>query len=159
MADKQSWRISLGLAAMGILGALLGSAFSHLLTVDRERSATLKKHEADAYVAFLSAFDKYRMSEQVRADGRSVEADDLLRQYRLEAGAAVRRIALFGDKQVIEALALWYQRDALRPCEEHMQPELVAWQKMRGAALGRGDEVSAGDLAAVAGRCSLSVKP
>jgi hypothetical protein len=154
MRDR-NWVVSIGLAAVGIAGALLGSAVQHVLTLDRERSMATEERQSEAYVALLNAFDMFRMSESEKAGGREREADELLRRYELEAGAAVRRIAIFGDKAVVEALAEWYRQDGLRPCEAILTPELATWERMRTASLGADQDVSPSDLAAVAGRCAI----
>jgi len=158
MAYKSGWRVSLGLAGMGILGALLGSTVQHFYSLTQERSKAFEARQAEAYGAFLSAFDKSRMSQVARDEGRKEEAEQLKEEYELEVGAAVRRITVFGDKQVVEAIANWYRRDTLGPCTEVMNPEFAAWKAMREASLGRRQEVASTDLAAVAGRCILAVK-
>jgi len=156
MADNQEWRVSLTLAGVGILGAVLGSAVTHFLALEGERSKAFEERQAEAFVAFLSAFEKDRMSKNMRDQGRKTEAEELKKQYELEAGAAVRRIVVFGDKKVVKAMAEWYRRDNLQPCEETMNPELAAWKTMREALLREGQEVSDSDLAAVAGRSALA---
>jgi len=135
MADKPGWRVSLSLAGIGILGALLGSAVQHFYALVREWSKTFEARHADAYVALMDAFDTSRMSRQAEIEGRRSEADELMKQYELGAGAAVRRIAIFGEKRVVEALAKWYRTNDLPPCVESLKPEIATWQTMRDALL------------------------
>ena len=156
MADKPAWRGSLGFAGIGIVGALLGSTFQHFYSLEQQRKKAFEAHQAEAYLAFLGAFDKFRMSLDAREAGDMERADELMEQYELDGSAAVRRISVFGDKRVVEAIAKWYRRETLHPCEESLNPELATWKAMRDAALGKSQEVGASDLAAVVGRCILN---
>jgi len=148
--------MSLSLAGVGIVGALIGSTVQYYFSLQQERSKAFEEHQTDAYVSLLDALDKERMSRQT--DDKAAAAK-LNQQYELEAGAAVHRIAVFGDKQVVEALAEWYRRSSsLVPCEKSIEPEVTTLKLMRDTSVGRGQEVSAEDLGAILGRCILTLK-
>jgi len=139
---------------VGIVGALIGSTVQHFYSL----AQSLDARQAEAYIAFMNAFDKSRTAESEKKAGRKKAAEDLEQQYKLEAGAAVRRIAVFGHKQVVEAIAKWYRRDAILPCEDDMSIEIATWKAMRESSLGKRQEVNSSDFAAAAGRCTLEVR-
>lgn len=154
MANNHDWRLSFGISAVGVVGALLGTALQYGLTVRRERTNAFEQKQNDAYLAFLNAFDKSRMAKR---EADSAKAAQFAREYELEAGIAARRIALFGNKQVVEAMAEWYRHQGtqLPPCNEDDKIELAIWLSMRGGLA----KVDSADLAAVAGRCRLAGNP
>ena len=74
MADGPNWRLSLSLAAVGIVGALLGSTAQHFLTLNRDEEGV---EEAKRGVrGFLHALDSHAWRERRRrrASGGSSEA-------------------------------------------------------------------------------------
>ncbi len=157
MADRHNWRVGISLAVVGIVGAWLGSAVQHFLSLEREQRNAFENRQNAAYVAFLSAFEKYRVGRQERDSAR---AEELLREYELEAGTAGRRIAVFGDRQVVQAMANWYR--AYEPgevpeCDQRSNTELALWVGMRGALLGGDQAVSTDDLAAITTACRPAV--
>jgi hypothetical protein len=181
MAERQGWRTSLSLTAVGIVGALLGSAVQQTLTFYRERSTTFQQQQREAYVAFLNAQDKSRMADQLKQEALDekarasqlkrkdretmeatavrdeVKARELRNEFELEAGAALRRIAIYGDKRVVEAIAE-YSRQVGRgqqPCGDHWEADFAMYKQMREVSLGRAQTVSARDLAAL----SIGCKP
>ena len=156
MADKPRWGVSLSLAAMGITGTLLGATVQHFYSTEREQNKAVEERQTQGYVALIDAFDKARVSRAERAAGHTEEADKLNKEYQLEVGAAVRRILVFGDKRVVEALARWHQRDNPRPCEASLKPEFETWRAMRETSLGLQQAVDASDLANLAGKCTLT---
>ena len=172
MAEKSGLLVSLTVAGVGILGALLGGAAQHFFTVVEEHSKAFEARQAEAYVALGEAFDKPRMSRQQGEETNSSvdpalktwhaqKAAELNLQYELEGGAAVRRITVYGDKRVLQALAEVYRaQGGNKPCNEAEKPELSKevslWQSMRDVSVGKGQDVSADDIAVVALRCSLS---
>ena len=158
MVDSKGWPLALSLAIVGIVGAWLGSAVQHYLSLERERRTAFEERQSDAYVAFLTAFDKYRVAADEELAGNSGEAAALRRAYELEVGAAGRRIAVFGDGRVVQAMARWhraYGGGGQFPCDERLSSEVALWEGMRGAVLGRRQSVTTGDIALITTRCSV----
>jgi hypothetical protein len=156
MAEKQNWRGPLVLALVGIIGAWLGSAVQNFLTLKRERSNALEERQSAAFVDFLSAFEKSRMARQWQEAGDGDKAIALENEYQLEAGAAQRRIAVFGDQKVVEAMAGWFRSYTQRPlprCDEKLSAEFTLWRRMREAVLSSDDSVSLNDLAEITTHC------
>lgn len=154
MADSTSkgWLISLALAVVGILGALLGNMISHRLTVGRD----VVQRQSDAFVAFLNAYEKRRLVDEGGMD-KNV-AEQLNREYQVEAGAAARRIAVYGQVEVVKAMAEFYRtrRDKLLPCDGvDLKAELAIWESMRRVLIG--DDFDRNDFLTVAGRCNPSI--
>ena len=178
MENKQSWRGSLILAAVGISGTLLGAIVPHFLTTWRESTAAFQSQQREAYVGYLNALDKERMAKlrfeeaaakraeasalkaqdkqkaETRADEDEALANQLSLQFELEAGAALRRVAIYGDERVVAAIAA-YSRAAstVANCGPYWKADIAMWQAMREATLGRGRAVNVRDLAEVALRC------
>lgn len=146
MANSKGWLISLALAVVGILGALLGNEFSHRLTVSRD----IVQRQSDAFVAFLNAYEKRRL---VESEKDSKVAEQLNREYQLEAGAAARRIAVYGHVEVVKAMAEFYRSAKLQPCKEvTSKTELAIWESMRRVMLG--NNFDRNDFLTAAGRCN-----
>jgi hypothetical protein len=162
MAETQSWRVSVLVSAVGVLGTLLGFFLQYSLNRDSERRSAIEQRrialeqlQSTAYVAFQKAFDKDRMARQEKANGNKKIAEDLEREYQLEAGAAIRNIALYGDERVVAAVAEWYRHDPrLPPCGEERSYELKIWTRMR-ESLRLVPTVNDADVAAIAGICRL----
>ncbi len=154
MANNRDWRLSLGLSAVGVVGALLGTGLQYGLTVHRERTNAFEQKQNDAYLAFLDAFDKSRMAKRERDPAKAAQFE---REFELEGATAVRKIAVFGNKQVVEAVAEWYRQQGTKfpPCSEEQRTELAIWRAMRGGL----EKVNSADLAAVAGSCRLAENP
>jgi hypothetical protein len=155
MGDRRDWG-AIGLAALGIVGTLLGGTLQHFLTLDRERSLTAKEREGAAYLAFLAAFPKSSLAQREKEAGRVENAAKLETAFELEGQAAVRQIALSGDKLVVTAIAKWYHEGGLPGCSDALRTEFVFWERMRMALLGDAQTVAAGDLAAITVFCKLA---
>jgi multidrug efflux pump subunit AcrB len=132
MADKQDWRLSLAIPAIGFLGVLLGATLQHVFSINRERVKVFEEREREAYATFLTALEKGRLSRTEEEQGRMENAQRLRMEYDIEAAAAVRRIAVYGDAHVIAALKDWYERPPqLQPCGEGALAVVAAAKAMR----------------------------
>ena len=156
MAEKQGWYLSLSLSVVGIVGTLLGGALQHYLTLDRERSKAIEERQTEAFVGFLNALDKSRVAKRLEVEGNKEKAQELETAFELEGGAAFRRIAIYGDKGVVEAAAEWSRQSATLPtCPAHWKADLEVWVSMRKSTLGPGQSVNPRDL----GELALFCKP
>ncbi len=52
-------------------------------------------------MGFLKALDKSRIARRLRAEGNGKTAQEFEIAFEAEGGAAFRRIAIYGDKQVV----------------------------------------------------------
>ena len=153
MAENQSWRLSVAVSAVGVIGTLLGFFLQYYLNIDSERRSAieqrkiaLEQQQSEAYISFLKAFDKDRTAKREIAEA-------LEREYELEGAAAIRRIALYGDERVVAAMAEWYRHDPrFPPCSKEQAPELMVWTRMR-ESLRLVPTVSETDVAAIAAFC------
>lgn len=75
-----------------LLGAILGAVGQYFLTVDQQRLELLRAARRDAYINFLDA----EVLWGLRVDPG---------EYEKSTAAARKRIAIYGDHEVIEALA------------------------------------------------------
>ena len=156
MAEKQGWSVSLSLAVVGILGALLGSSVQHLLSLHRQRTQVFEERRRDAYIAFLNALDKSRVARQERTAGHEEKAQQLETEFELEGGAALRRIAIYGDREVVEAIARYARqiRDPDDSCSTTWQADLAIYERMRNISMGESQRVNPRDFAEVALFCT-----
>jgi hypothetical protein len=162
MAEKPGWGTALSLALVGVIGAWLGSAVQHFLSLQRERTTAFDERQSEAYSALLNALEKRSVARAEETAGNTEMAKVLDREFRLEAGTARSKIAVFGDKRVVEALANWYRsyEQGERPtCDEKLTAELALWQGMRNALLGDDQTVSLDDLAASTAPCRPAQGP
>jgi len=180
MEERQSLRVPLSLAAVGIFGTLLGAVIPQYMTSQRASQAAFLDQQREAYVGFLNALDYDRMARQKRcaaAEKRSkasalkmrdreeaeksaaqdaMKADELETKFEVEGGAALRRIAIYGDERVVSAIAEWSRQTTNLPvCGPHWKADLAVSRAMRDAALGRGRGLSGADL----GELSLFCRP
>src|SRR5262245_20461072 len=154
MAGGQGWYVSLGLSLVGIVGALGGSALQHYLTLDRERGKVIEERQREAFVGFLNALDKSRVARMLEAKGEKKKALELETEFEVQGGAAFRRIAIYGDKDVVKAIAEWSRQSTrLGPCAGHWKSDLEVWLLMRKGSLGAGQDVSPRDLGELALFC------
>jgi hypothetical protein len=151
MAERQGGHSSLILSAVGIVGALLGGAMQHYLTLDR----TIEERQREAFTGFLNALDKSRVARQLEDAGNKEQASNLNVQFELEGGAALRRMAVYGDKDVVAAVAEWSRsgQTRLAECPAHWKSDLNVWESMRRHSLGRWQSVSPRDLGELALFC------
>jgi len=134
---------------------LLGTTVQHFLTMDRERREAFREQQIEAYGDFLNALDKSRVARDQKEKGNENKARELEIAFELEGGAAFRRVAIYGDRQVVTAMAEWSrQSSSLPPCPAHWEADLKVWQFMREASLGTGQSVSDRDLGELALFCS-----
>ena len=163
MAEKPAW-VSLSVAIIAIAGTLLGATVQHLLSIDRERLERFEATQAEAYLGYMNSLDKSRMARSYReaianSDATTkpaldAEARKLELEFELEGGAALRRIAIYGDAAVVEAMAAWSrQAFPLPPCGEHWEADLAIWQHMRDSVSGQEQRVNGQDLGELALYC------
>ena len=156
MADSSNWRLSLAVSAIGVLGVLAGGTVQHLFSIDRERSKLFEEREREAYASLLTALEKERLSRAEAEAGREASALRLKMDYDIEAAAAVRRIAVYGDQRVVMSLATWYEQSPPRlpVCDRNALALVNAAKAMRDAS--RPDEsISVAALAPLVQSCSL----
>jgi hypothetical protein len=154
MAEEQSWTPKLIVAAIGILGALAGYLVQNFLSRERERSSAFEERQNHAYDALVDAFDKYRLSQEAEQAGDLERAGKLKTEYESELRLAARRVAVYGDKDVVRAMAEWhraYWPEAPPPCDKLLGSELDMWVNMRAALLVGDQQADPRDLATITG--------
>jgi hypothetical protein len=132
MADQSNWRLSLAIPAIGVLGVLVGGTLQHLFSIDRERSKVFEEREREAYASLLTALEKERLSRVEEEAGRKDSAQKLRMEYDIEAAAAVRRIAVYGNESVVTRLTTWYELSPKLPtCDPHALALVAVAKAMR----------------------------
>ncbi len=151
MAEQQNWRLSFGLAALGIIGTLVAPVIAHFLNVSQERGREFKQRQRDAYLACATALPKLKQAQEA---AKGSEEASKLSEYEASAEAAFRKVALYGDREVVDAVADWYRSYDLPLCNEHQKSEIATWEAMRKSSLGA-DSIDAESLAALVTHCKL----
>jgi len=138
--------------AVSVALAALTAAITYFFTAKVEREKVLTDQRKEAYVGFVSAFDKDRVSR--KGLGCDLEKDKLCPlqlEFQVQGGAAMRRIAIYGDLEVVRAIAK-YSRALGRltePCPQTWNLDLGMFIEMRKSVLGE-HLVSESDLADLA---------
>lgn len=113
--------------AFAVIGAMLGAFGQYVVTMEGKRLDVLQEARRDAYVEFLNV----TVAEQL----------DLERNPGLFAdgtASARRKVAVYGDKAVIEALARYWREDFKQhipyPCcgeVSRIRDDVAVYQRMR----------------------------
>ena len=105
-----------------LLGAILGALGQYLLTLDQQRLELLREARRDAYISFLDA--------QALLD---LQKDPV--KYATDTAGARKRIAIYGDKSVVEALARYWRQNFERPvccgALSKLKDDVAIYQSMR----------------------------
>ncbi len=155
MFDKKEATNPILTLAVTIIVAACTAAFTYYFTARSEREKTLTDQKKEAYVGFVSAIDKDRVSR--RELSCKLETDKLCQlqvEFEVQGGASLRRIAIYGDPGVVHAIAE-YSRALGRltaPCADTWKLDLAMFVEMRKSVLGE-QGVSDYDLAELALPC------
>jgi hypothetical protein len=138
-------------AVAGILGTLggtfLGGFLQNHFAIERERAKTVETRQGEAFTSLLNAMDKGRVAAEREREGKKEEAARLEEAFQLEAGAAFRRIGIYGDKEVAEAIAAWSRQGRkLGQCPTWWRADLKVWETMRDRTRGANQRVERDDL-------------
>ena len=155
MSNNSSSRVPLLLAAVGIAGTLLGGTLQHYFALGRDRAKAIEEQRSQAFVDFLNALDKARMATTLRSSGDKVKAQELQTEFEVKGGGALRRIGIFAEKEVVEAVATWSRTVSLPECGPQWMKDLKVWETMRQSLLGSAQRVSERDL----GELTLFCRP
>jgi hypothetical protein len=143
-----SARQSLYLAVVGpimaLIGTIIGALMAHTFTTDQERAKALTERKGEAYVALLTAEVAGRLSREESngtALGRKqvdqTVGEALEQKFQIEGDSAIRRIAIFGDREVVHAIAEWKRAgDHKGLCQSDWEKDLDMWVEMRKNVLG-----------------------
>jgi hypothetical protein len=180
METKQTL-LPLALAALGIIGTLLAGSMQHLWVTREKQDQAFEERRRTAYVEFLRALDKPRVADMQNAEADSLLADaekekkhtrrakdlrnkaqalreearNLKKEFEQTGGAAVRLIAIYGDKAVVEAYANYSRaldihskgKEAYGPCSTTWREDVAIYQAIRKSSMGPNQEVKPEDLA------------
>jgi hypothetical protein len=120
-----------------LIGAVLGAVGHYLLTLDQQRLELLRQARRDAYVQFLDA-------EVILTVGQDPD------KYRQETASARKRIAIYGNKEVIEALASYWRKYFDRPdCDatpDKLRDDVRIYQSMRSDIMPWLESISDSDM-------------
>ena len=167
-------------AAGGLLGGIVVAFVNHFFSVEADRQELLQSARRDAYVAWLEARPLSRdaddlevRSEKAREAGDEQYADALWKQaeqkrllFESSGRKALSTIATYGGKEVVRAVAEWYDVDGtLKPCVEDYKGEQdpnykvlvvgVAVQQAMRNDLIPDEAVSDNEMAVLQEQCSL----
>lgn len=140
--EGKDWIAIVGIAGT-LLGTFLGSRQQNVYATEQERAKTIEARQSEAFLSLLNALDKGRLAEQRKIEGKNDESIKLKESFELEAGAAFRKIGVFGDKEVAEATAIWSQQDRKLPkCQPWWNADLNTWKAMREISRGESQRIS-----------------
>jgi hypothetical protein len=159
MSDKKEVTNPILALAAGVILAACTAAITYYFTAKSERDKTLTDQKKEAYVGFVSAVDKDRVSRQkLSCDPEKDKLCQLQVEFEVQGGASLRRIAIYGDPGVVHAIAE-YSRALGRltaPCADTWKLDLGMFVEMRKSVLGE-QGVSDYDLAELALPCKAPI--
>lgn len=159
-------------ALIGAIGGLVVGAVtttaSHYLGLEATRQEFLQEARREAYVDWLNArlfglqAEQMLKAAQVKEldakerEAAEAEAESLKEKFRLEGRQALSRIAVYGDRRVVGALAAWLRAFEYRkPCTfSRWTQDIKVYQSMRAAQFPKEDRVSDGDLSVMLFGCT-----
>jgi len=158
MTDEKSSGPVLALAG-SILLASVSASITYWYSSSAEREKALSEQRKEAYVGYVSALDKERVSHMdFKCDLEKDKLCQLRVEFELQAGASLRRIGLYGDASVVHATAEYIRkvgRPGAGPCDaSSWKLDLGMYLEMRRSTLGKQD-VSERDLAALLLPCTI----
>jgi hypothetical protein len=176
----QNW-LTLAIAALGIAGTLAGSTLQHYWNIQAKQGQEFEERRRTAYVEFLRALDIARIAEtkdaeansflddadkeqkdtkrarelRKQAQSRRDEARSLIEEFEKKGGAAMRLIAVYGDKEVVEAFANYARaldkytkgQQGHKPCPPIWGDDVAIYHAIRRSSMGPSQDVKSIDLA------------
>ena len=140
MSEQTATTAAIFALAASIAAAAATASFTYFSTARSDREKALTEQRKEAYVGYVSALDKDRVS---RMDFKCDLEKDKLCQQRLEfevqGGAALRRIGIYGDPAVVHATAEYSRAigSLTTPCDsKHWKLDLNMYLEMRRSVLG-----------------------
>ena len=145
-------------ALIGALGGLVGGgvtvAASHYFGLEATRQELLQSARRDAYVEWLQVRELGRKASRLR-ETNPEEADSLLNEYQLKGSQVFGRIAVYGDRIVVETVATWMRNFEYPPCTDlAWEEEIAIYRSMRGSLLSEEQSVDDDDLSMILHGCS-----
>jgi hypothetical protein len=155
------------LTGVGLIGGLLGSSYQQYLSAKLERQKSFDSWRREAYVSYLSGMEKLRISQDQEEAAREfkantpeqrrlkAKAEQLRDEWEYEASTGARKIGIFGNTTVVEAIAKhWRETSEDRRCGRGWKTDLAIFRAMREQAVPNERRVSDDDLAQVTMQCT-----
>lgn len=139
MAESKSKAVVAGVFTL--IGILLGAGLNFYFTIAAEREKDLREIRRKAYVDFLHAQVKWDSAQYATSEEESRQFSE---DYREKTAEARKRIAVYGDKAVVEALAKYWRnhfdRKICPGTYEKIGDDVSIYQRMREDVM-PGDEL------------------
>jgi hypothetical protein len=141
MTENRSSNSSSFALAGSILVAGLTASLSYWASSKADREKALVEQRKEAFVGYVSALDKERVSHMdFNCDLEKDKLCQLRLDFELQAGASLRRIGLYGDPSVVHATAEYIRkvgRPGAGPCDaDSWKLDLGMYLEMRRSILG-----------------------
>jgi hypothetical protein len=162
-AFVQSILIALLGIASSIGGAWVGGNVANKSSIEQERIKSLRERRDQAFTDFANSLDKARRAAELRIAAQSASAEfsmkltdkavELDSDFEVLGSGAMKRIAIFGEAEVVRSIANWSRSEKpnLQDCTgEVWKTDLNSWKSMRRSALGSSDDVDQKDLGELA---------
>ncbi len=151
-------------AGIGAIGGLVAVLLGHVMGLSAERQELLEQARRDAYVEWAEVRELHTLVDHLRAVGKSAPADSVMTLFNVGAQKVGNRIAIYGEKQVVEALSAYFSQiySATPACPESWQKDVAIYRGMRHSLLGTREAVNDSILAFLVLRCvapSTSIRP
>lgn len=150
-------------ALIALIGGLVGggvtAAVTHIFGLEASRQELLQTARRNAYVDWLQARQLGVRAERLR-EVDSAEAERLDMLYALEGWQTLGRIGVYGDPEVVKAVAAWIRtNEGSGPCTNPAwEQDISVYQSMRASLMQEERAISDTDLSDVIFGCSEPTK-
>ena len=154
MSDNISKAITAGIFTL--VGIVIGGILNYYFTISIDRERALQETRKQAYIEFLDAQEKWdAMRFEPSEDARQKLSED----YRAQTTKARKRIAVYGDKAVVEALGKYwrvhFERETCSGSSNKIKNDVSIYQKMREDIMPGDEQVSDQDMMMLLFLCQI----
>ena len=153
--------VKIQVVLIGTLGGLVGGGVttvaSHFFGLEASRQELLQTARRNAYVEWLEVRLLGVQADDLREENREEEADSVREEFDLKGRQVLGRIAVYGDQNVVRAVATWVRtfEEKIEPCTfQQWAEDIAVYQKMRGSLIPEEQAVSDTDLSVILFQCS-----
>lgn len=133
-----------------VVGIVLGAGFQYVGNLSLEKTKYLEEAKKDAYVDFLDAQQKYY---EAQAMDNKEKAAALMAEHNIQMAAAKKRVAIYGGRNVAEAMAEYYRSFQSTKCPDSTDKDVAIYRSMRVELLPRSELISDADLSMLLFNC------
>jgi len=157
MAENKSKALVAGIFTL--IGVILGAGLNYYLTLDSERQKALRDTRRKAYVDFLHSHVIWDSAQSATSEK---DKQEITKEYYKKTAEARKRIAVYGNKAVVEALAnywrIYFQRRDCSGSHDRVKDDVAIYHSMREDIMPGSEQVSDADMMMLVFLCKTPEK-